>query len=106
MRRGTLRSFLGGLALGTALGALAVWVGAPQRREIPAAWRERAQELAQQAKTQGERFVASVRERLRAAQQSIEPWLPQAGMASERDGVVARATTTDPTADVTVSAES
>ena len=72
MRRGTLRSFLGGLVLGTILGALATWLKTSQQQAIPPALRERATTLLQQARTQGEQAATALRTQLASARQTIE----------------------------------
>ncbi|MFN3337039.1 MAG: hypothetical protein ACK42I_06005 [Thermomicrobium sp.] len=71
MRRGTLRSFVSGLALGTVLGALAVWLSGPRREELLPAWRERTNELVQRARTQGEQVAAALRTQVGSVRQML-----------------------------------
>jgi len=72
MRRGFIRSFLSGFLIGTAIGALAIWLSSPERRARSVAWRERASQLAQRTRSQGEQIAALARERLASARELLE----------------------------------
>ncbi len=97
MRRGTLRSFIGGLALGTVLGALAVWLSVPKRREFLPAWQERTNEFVKWARAQGGQVatalqaqVQTVRERFATRKEEhlekkVEEPAPTSMMAESRD---------------------
>ncbi|MCM8745420.1 hypothetical protein NET03_02620 [Thermomicrobium sp. CFH 73360] len=71
MRRGTLRSFVGGLALGTVLGALAVWLIVPKRQELLPAWRERTNEFVRRARAQGEQVAVALRTQVGSVRQIL-----------------------------------
>ncbi|MCX2727216.1 hypothetical protein OO015_06860 [Thermomicrobium sp. 4228-Ro] len=100
MRRGTLRSFLGGLVLGTILGALATWLRTSQQQPIPPALRERARTLLQQARAQGEQAVTTLRTQLLTARQAIESRIAGTQTPGERTETTASDT------EVAVEAES
>ncbi|WP_448574898.1 hypothetical protein [Thermomicrobium sp.] len=72
MRRRFIRSFLSGFLIGTAVGALAIWLSSSERRAGSVIWRERASQLAQQARSQGEQIAALARERLASARELLE----------------------------------
>ncbi len=85
MRRGTIRSFLGGLVTGTVLGALAAWLVTEQRRTAPSELRERATALLQQARSRSEHAAAAVRSQLATVRQSIETRLAGTSIPAEQE---------------------
>jgi gas vesicle protein len=98
MKRGFIRSFLSGFLIGTAIGALAIWLSSSERRAGSVAWRQRASQLAQQARSQGEHIAALARERLASARGLLETRFS----AGEQSASAVRSATSE----VTVSTES
>ncbi len=85
MRRGFVRSFTGGLLLGTALGALAVWIFGSSQRSMPPEVRERAEEALRRARQYREQALATVRSQLETARQAVESRLKAESMGDRQE---------------------
>ncbi|MCX7624391.1 MAG: hypothetical protein RMK01_05525 [Thermomicrobium sp.] len=88
MRRGTVRSFLGGFVLGALIGALTAWSTRTQRPPIPPVVRERAGALFAQACAQSRELAATLRTRLATVRGTVETRIagPEKAASGEATG--------------------